>query len=288
MAYLGNPPVVGAFKKLDPLTFNGVTTTFTAAVSSAPVLIGTPQNLILSISGVIQEPGVAFTIAGSQINFTEAPLSTDSFFGILLGSVGEIWTVTDGSVNNSKLSNLSVASYNLMDSAVISSKIAPGAAVTNIGYTPYNATNPSGYITASANTYSGTQTGADNILTGFMIKDAGAVFVDKGPLGSGTATFNYSSGSVQRLTVTGAISIDFSNFPPTGNMGSMMLELVNAGSYSVTFPGTINWIKSDGTLTTSISTYLTNIERVALQTSGVDFIVVWTRDAGNVIYGKIL
>lgn len=92
MAYIGNTPVSGAFKKLDNIqaSFNGVLTTFTLAVGGLPERAGTAQNLIISLGGVVQEPGVAYNISGTTITFSEAPLSGDDFFGILLGSVGEV------------------------------------------------------------------------------------------------------------------------------------------------------------------------------------------------------
>ena len=70
-------------------------------------------------------------------------------------------------------------------------------------------------------------------------------------------------------------------------MGIIQIELVNGGAFTVTFP-TINWVKKDGTFTTSITTYLTDFGRAALQTSGTDFFIVWTRDAGTTVYGKLL
>ncbi len=90
--YLGNQPVSGAFQKLDNISagFNGTQTIFPLASNSVAVVAGTPQNLIISISGVVQEPGVSYYVAGSTIVFNEAPLVTDSFFGILMGTVGEV------------------------------------------------------------------------------------------------------------------------------------------------------------------------------------------------------
>jgi hypothetical protein len=90
MTYLGNPPVNGVFKKLDSIagSFNGSTTTFNLTSGGAATTPGLAQNLIISLGGVIQEPGSAFTINGSQITFTSAPATNTTFWGIQLGDVG--------------------------------------------------------------------------------------------------------------------------------------------------------------------------------------------------------
>lgn len=110
---------------------------------------------------------------------------------------------------------------------------------------------------------------------------------DKGTVGTGTVTFDVGVAGVQRLQVSGALTIAFSNWPASGIRGGVMLQLVNAGSAAVTLP-TINWIKPDGTVTTTFSAYLTAIGRPALQTSGTDFAVAWSLDGGTTVYGKLL
>ena len=80
----------GLNAKLDALTFNGSTTTFNLTSGSAAVTPANVNCLLISLNGVIQEPGVSFTLSGSQITFSSAPASTDVFFGIHLtgGAVG--------------------------------------------------------------------------------------------------------------------------------------------------------------------------------------------------------
>lgn len=70
---------------LDALTFNGSTTTFTLRSGGTAVTPTAVGNVIVSLNGVIQQPGVSFTIAGSGITFSVAPASTDEFFGVLMG-----------------------------------------------------------------------------------------------------------------------------------------------------------------------------------------------------------
>lgn len=133
-----------------------------------------------------------------------------------------------------------------------------------------------------ANTFTGDQTGGDNDLIQWNLKDVSSQYNDKGTVVSGTVTFNYTDGPHQRLQVGGALTIATSTWPPSGTNGSMLVELVNGASATVTWP-TVNWIKSDGTVTTTFSA-----NGVTLQASGTDFFVLWTRDAGTTIYGKFV
>lgn len=132
-----------------------------------------------------------------------------------------------------------------------------------------------------------TPVGSDETMTRWMFKDCGLSIVDKGNSGTTTQTLDYTAGSHQKVTATGNFTLALSNPPPTGNLGVMLIEAVNFGAHTVTLP-TINWVKPDGTTTTTFATYLAaNLGRTALQTSGTDFILVWTRDAST-YYGKLV
>jgi len=129
---------------------------------------------------------------------------------------------------------------------------------------------------------------ADSQLIRAMLIDCGLTYLDKGNSGTSTQTLDYTAGSHQKITATGTFTIATSNWPPSGNLGELLLELANGGSQTITWP-TINWIQPSGVTTTSISTYLAaNTGRTALQTSGTDFFLLWSRDAGTTIYGKLV
>lgn len=128
----------------------------------------------------------------------------------------------------------------------------------------------------------------DKVFQKALMRDIGYTFVDKGNSGTSTQTLDYTAGSHQKITATGNHTIATSNWPPTGNLGELLLELVNGGAYTVTWP-TISWIKPDGTTTTAIATYLAaNTGRTALQSSGTDFVFLWSANAGTTIYGKLV
>ena len=105
MAYVGKAPLTGAYQILDDIasSFTGSTAgPFNLTVGGTAVLPGNEQSCIISISGVIQDPG-AYTISGSQITFSSNPASSDTFFGTVLGNTFDIGTPTDSSVTAGSL-----------------------------------------------------------------------------------------------------------------------------------------------------------------------------------------
>ena len=107
MAYIGKRPLPGNYKKLADISgsFDGSTTAFTLQSAGVNVSPQSEENCIINISGVQQEPGTAFTIAGSTITFTGAPQSNDTFFGVVLGDTLDIGIPSDSSVSASSLSS---------------------------------------------------------------------------------------------------------------------------------------------------------------------------------------
>lgn len=121
-------------------------------------------------------------------------------------------------------------------------------------------------------------TGGDFAFTRTMFKDIGLTYY-----ANSTNAFDYTFGSHQSRTLTaGAATITTTNWPPSGNLGQLVIEAINWGTATITWP-TINWIKADGTTTTTFSA-----NGVSLQSSGTDWVILWTRDAGTTIYGKII
>ena len=106
MAYVGKAPLTGAYQVLDNIAsgFNASTVAFNLTVGGTAVLPGNEASCIISISGVVQDPS-AFVISGSQITFSSAPASSDTFFGIMLGNTFDIGTPTDATVTAGSLSS---------------------------------------------------------------------------------------------------------------------------------------------------------------------------------------
>ena len=81
MAYIGRPPEYGGYEQ-QVLTTDGSTTTFALNYS-----VGSESSLLVSVAGVNQQPGTAYTLSGGGANivFSAAPASTATTFVIFLG-----------------------------------------------------------------------------------------------------------------------------------------------------------------------------------------------------------
>jgi len=97
-----------------------------------------------------------------------------------------------------------------------------------------------------------------------------------------TSALDYTNGSHQRWAPTGSVSLTVTNWPASGVLGELLIEGINLGSATITWP-TVNWIKSDGTTTTTFAS-----NGVTLQATGTDWVFLWTRDGGTTVYGKIV
>ena len=94
MPYIGNNLQVAfeSYKAIDDISssFNGSTTSFALQVGGvAPTPFPkVPQNCIISVGGVVQEPddtgSTGFKFTGTNIVFSSAPASGESFFGVIL------------------------------------------------------------------------------------------------------------------------------------------------------------------------------------------------------------
>ena len=107
MAYIGNVPSHGEFKKADSIasSFNGSLTAFDLDVNAVNQTVGDASQLIISLNGIVQEPGTAYTlgIGGGSVVFASAPASTDTCHIVILGGVGDSGTPADGSITAVKL-----------------------------------------------------------------------------------------------------------------------------------------------------------------------------------------
>jgi len=97
MAYIGPEPNPGQNREVDDISsgFNGGTAAFTLQVNGQNVSPGSSNNIIVSLGGVIQNPGTDYTVAGSTITFTTNPASGLDFFGLVLGQQVDIQSVAD-------------------------------------------------------------------------------------------------------------------------------------------------------------------------------------------------
>ena len=111
MPYIGNDIRANVdYKTIDDISgsFNGSTTSFALQVGGiAPTPFPKYETqLIISVGGVIQEPEstvrTGFELSGTNIVFSSAPASGESFFGVLLASADYLnagGTFPDGTVS---------------------------------------------------------------------------------------------------------------------------------------------------------------------------------------------
>ena len=122
-----------------------------------------------------------------------------------------------------------------------------------------------------ANTFSGEQNFADNLLTRPKIKDYGESVNAIGSIGGGTQDIDLTLGNVVTGTVdTSATTFTFSNPSASGTACSFTLILTNGGSQTVNWPASVDW--AGGTAPT-------------LTAAGVDVLTFVTVDAGTIWYG---
>ena len=106
MAYIGRQLTQGNFIKLDDLQsqFDGSKTTFNLTSGGQAYKPGSGNALLISLGGVIQEAGSAFTVNADQITFSNPPTADANIFIIALGNSVSVGTPADGTVTASKLS----------------------------------------------------------------------------------------------------------------------------------------------------------------------------------------
>ena len=88
MAYIGRQISSSTFLKLDSIKplFNGSRVTFPLTLGGEAFFPGNPFSLLVSLSGVIQEPVSAYSIVENRITFATAPLSNATFYAIILAT----------------------------------------------------------------------------------------------------------------------------------------------------------------------------------------------------------
>jgi hypothetical protein len=129
MAYIGSAPTVGFVAKLQDITsgFNGSTTTFQLALPPGGSIYyyspGSAQQLIVSLGGVIQSPETDYTVSGSQITFTTAPVASLTCFIVALGQSINVGTPGPATVTPSTLNLAGLGNY-ANDAAAASGGVA--------------------------------------------------------------------------------------------------------------------------------------------------------------------
>jgi len=110
--------------------FDGSRTQFT--ISNAPA---NAQQIILSLNGVVQKPGTAFTLSSSTVTLASAPASGTEYFAVVMGSTVNIGTPSNNTVNTDILMSGAVTDAKVSSATsdrIAGSKISPDFGSQNV------------------------------------------------------------------------------------------------------------------------------------------------------------
>jgi len=117
MAYIGNSPAnVGNYQIVDDIasSFNGTTTSFALTAGGAAITPAKSGQLLVGINGVMQEPDDTgtdgFKVSASNIVFSSAPATGDTFWAVFQGQNVDIGTPSADTVGLTELSATGTAS----------------------------------------------------------------------------------------------------------------------------------------------------------------------------------
>ena len=181
----------GQYRKLDSISsnFDGSEVSFNLTIDGLDVT-PTAQNLLISLGGVIQEPGTAFSVVGSTITFASAPDSSATFFGVLMG---EASFIARGTVGAAEMG------------------ITAGAVTASAGLVVDSAKNLIGFNNISASKFEGTFSGALSSSAQIADNISGSSAEPSGNV-SGSSTSTGSFGKVElgdgKITTAGNITLD--------------------------------------------------------------------------------
>ena len=131
-----------------------------------------------------------------------------------------------------------------------------------------------GAAALGANTFTGTQSLADNIVERPLFQDYGEIVNAIGATGGGTQDIDITLANVVTATVdTSANTFTFSNPTATGKNCGFILYLTNGGSQTVNWPAAVDWPAATAPTLTE---------------AGVDILVFNTTDAGTTWYGNLV
>ncbi len=194
MAYIGNSPAnVGNYQIIDDISssFNGVLTTFALATNSVAITPTKAGQVLISINGVLQEPDNTgtdgFKVSASNVVFSSAPASGDTFWGVFQGAAVDIGTPSDDVVDT----------IHIKDNAITADKIAAGAVVADIatgGITTAKIADDAVTADKLANSIN-TEIAANTAKTGITSGQASAITANTAKVTNATHTGDVTGGT---------------------------------------------------------------------------------------------
>jgi len=195
--------------------------------------------LVFATSPTLVTPVLGTPASGTATNLTGLPIST---------GVSGLATGVATFLGTSSSANLASA---------VTDETGSGALV--FGTAP----------TITGMTLAGAVTGADQTVSAINLKDYGEITNAIGNA-TGAKTIDLTAGNSVTATTTGATTWTFSNPTASDELCGFVLKLVNGGSATQTWPGTVDWPAATAP---------------TLTTSGTDVLVFITCDGGTTWYG---
>lgn len=104
--------------------------------------------------------------------------------------------------------------------------------------------------------------------------DGWSVPIQKVTAAGPTQTIDYALGKHCELTLTGNVTLSFTGWPAADYLARLTVEVVNTGSFSITWPGAVKW--SGGSVAAN-----------SVGAGKLDTFIFTTIDGGSVIKGHI-
>ena len=256
---------ISNIREIDDISssFNGSTTQFAINVGGSGVSPVTAQQMVVSLGGVIQNPGQDFNVSGSNIIFTVAPASGLDFFATILGTDLSLNTITDGTVSPPKLTT-GGPTWTTYGSVGISSGLTVAGVATVTGDVKINGTTQStdkdtgslvlqGGLGVEKNIYAGGNftavdgTFSGNVSIGGTLTKQDVTNVDSVGVVTARTGIKVLGGGIDAVGITsvsagaaGTVTIGYGNTTLIVDGGARVLGILTVGTSSLTLDGTNN------------------------------------------------
>ena len=212
MAYIGRQLTQGNFIKLDDLQsqFDGSKTTFNLTTGGKAYKPGSGNALLVSLGGVIQEAGTAYTVNTNQITFSNPPTADANIFIIALGNSVSVGTPADGTVTATQL-NANFGEYSgigtIILSGIVSATSVHGDGSNLTGVSAGKFVSDSVGVTTNTPVGVNTSTLDDKDLTGIGNSFSGLYIGNGMIINDNTLSGNHYIGTSYRGLMAGPVSI---------------------------------------------------------------------------------
>jgi hypothetical protein len=271
LSYIGRgTESISNVEVLDNITFDG-SSSYTLQKSSTNFVPSSANNLLISISGVVQQGN--FSVSGSTITFDTVVSGSDTCDWILHYGIGLITTVADGTVTTAKLAG------GLTVTHAVGSAGSPSIT--------FDSDSNTGIFSPSADTIAFTEGGTEAMRIG----SSGNILIAKSSSSFGTAgvELNVGNAKYNQFTRSGGGIVDFNRLADDGEILAFHQDSSKEGTISVSgatvsyngFTGT-HWSRlSDNSKPTILKgTILESLDEM-MDWYQVQFDITKTDDEGN-------